>query len=193
MLVIPCFLHLSITTCGVVSLYDICKGDRLFEDCAIMLLLYCIWRLCCSVKAVNAALSKIVRSVRSVNLFSFLSYDCSIRLQPLIETLDEYRKINPEDLLKSEPSVCIVPMPPQFIPMANKPMFFDLALNHIKVFISVLLSMFNHGSIRSWATQRAWGRRIWVLPKDELKNLGLSGAARRVYGLDRLIFVGKRV
>ncbi|KHN74094.1 putative signal recognition particle subunit SRP68 [Toxocara canis] len=53
--------------------------------------------------------------------------------RPLIETLDEYRKISPEDLLKPEPNVCIVPMPPQFIPMPNKPMFFDLALNHIKM------------------------------------------------------------
>uniref|UniRef100_A0A915AU48 Signal recognition particle subunit SRP68 n=2 Tax=Parascaris univalens TaxID=6257 RepID=A0A915AU48_PARUN len=53
--------------------------------------------------------------------------------RPLIETLDEYRKIDPEELLKSEPNVCIVMMPPQFIPMPNKPMFFDLALNHIKM------------------------------------------------------------
>lgn len=53
--------------------------------------------------------------------------------RPLIETLDEYRKIRPEDLLKADSNVCVVPMPPPFIPMPNKPIFFDLALNHIKM------------------------------------------------------------
>lgn len=50
-----------------------------------------------------------------------------------MDTLDEFRKIKPEDLLKSEQNIRVISIPPSFIPMPNKPMFFDLALNHVKV------------------------------------------------------------
>ncbi|VDK27323.1 unnamed protein product [Gongylonema pulchrum] len=53
--------------------------------------------------------------------------------RPLLDTLNEFRKIKPENLLGNEQSVRVVSLPPSFIPMPNKPMFFDLALNHIKM------------------------------------------------------------
>ncbi|EJW86838.1 hypothetical protein WUBG_02249 [Wuchereria bancrofti] len=53
--------------------------------------------------------------------------------RPLIDTLDEFRKITPKDLHKTEQNIRIISVPPSFIPMPNKPMFFDLALNHIKM------------------------------------------------------------
>ncbi|VDN02403.1 unnamed protein product [Thelazia callipaeda] len=52
--------------------------------------------------------------------------------KPLINTLDEFRKIEPDDLHNEEKSFRVIAMPPSFIPMPTKPMFFDLALNHIK-------------------------------------------------------------
>ncbi|VDO24697.1 unnamed protein product [Brugia timori] len=53
--------------------------------------------------------------------------------KPIIDTLDEFRKITPKDLHKTEQNIRIISVPPSFIPMPNKPMFFDLALNHIKM------------------------------------------------------------
>ncbi|CAG9538459.1 unnamed protein product [Cercopithifilaria johnstoni] len=53
--------------------------------------------------------------------------------RPLIDTLNEFRKITPEDLHKAEQNIRIISVPPSFIPMPNKPMFFDLALNHVKM------------------------------------------------------------
>ncbi|EFO22206.1 signal recognition particle 68 [Loa loa] len=53
--------------------------------------------------------------------------------RPLVDTLDAFRKITLKDLHKTEQSIRIIPVPPSFIPMPNKPMFFDLALNHIKM------------------------------------------------------------
>uniref|UniRef100_A0A0N5AZC2 Signal recognition particle subunit SRP68 n=1 Tax=Syphacia muris TaxID=451379 RepID=A0A0N5AZC2_9BILA len=53
--------------------------------------------------------------------------------RPLIDTLDENRNIKPSDLQNPESPICIVPLPPNFIPMPNKPIFFDLALNHVKM------------------------------------------------------------
>uniref|UniRef100_A0A915PQE9 Signal recognition particle subunit SRP68 n=1 Tax=Setaria digitata TaxID=48799 RepID=A0A915PQE9_9BILA len=51
----------------------------------------------------------------------------------LVDTLDEFRKIKFEHLHKAEQSVRVISVPPSFIPMPNKPMFFDLALNHVKM------------------------------------------------------------
>ncbi|VDK88196.1 unnamed protein product [Litomosoides sigmodontis] len=53
--------------------------------------------------------------------------------RPLIDTLNEFRKITSEDLCKGEQSIRLIAVPPSFIPMPNKPMFFDLALNHVKM------------------------------------------------------------
>uniref|UniRef100_A0A8R1TWA7 Signal recognition particle subunit SRP68 n=1 Tax=Onchocerca volvulus TaxID=6282 RepID=A0A8R1TWA7_ONCVO len=52
---------------------------------------------------------------------------------PLLDTLNEFRKITAKDLCKAEQNVRIISVPPSFIPMPNKPMFFDLALNHVKM------------------------------------------------------------
>ncbi|MFH4980446.1 hypothetical protein AB6A40_007155 [Gnathostoma spinigerum] len=53
--------------------------------------------------------------------------------QPLVENMDEYHRINPEDLKKPDSNICLIPLTPSFIPMPNKPMFFDLALNHVQM------------------------------------------------------------
>ncbi|MCP9264801.1 Signal recognition particle 68 [Dirofilaria immitis] len=53
--------------------------------------------------------------------------------RPFIDTLNEFRKITPRELHKAEQNIRIISVPPSFIPMPNKPMFFDLALNHVKM------------------------------------------------------------
>ncbi|KAL3985399.1 hypothetical protein ACH3XW_38470 [Acanthocheilonema viteae] len=53
--------------------------------------------------------------------------------RPLVDALTEFRKITPKDLHKAEQGIRVISVPPSFIPMPNKPMFFDLALNHVKM------------------------------------------------------------
>jgi len=65
----------------------------------------------------------------------------------LIDALDEYQALNIDQLTappaglqqtgssqqQQQPAVRLVNMPPLFQPMPNKPIFFDLAQNHIKM------------------------------------------------------------
>ncbi|VDM68489.1 unnamed protein product, partial [Strongylus vulgaris] len=52
--------------------------------------------------------------------------------RPLIDTLTEWRQWDVAGALKEKRNIPIAEMPPAFILMPNKPLFFDLALNHIK-------------------------------------------------------------
>ncbi|VDM60623.1 unnamed protein product [Angiostrongylus costaricensis] len=53
--------------------------------------------------------------------------------RPLMETLAEWREWNVAGSLREKRNIPIAEMPPPFILMPNKPMFFDLALNHVKM------------------------------------------------------------
>lgn len=57
--------------------------------------------------------------------------------KPILDTLDLYRRIIPSDLTPAKlasatPPVSLVRLPPDFQAMPCKPMFFDLALNHVQ-------------------------------------------------------------
>ncbi|KHJ88439.1 hypothetical protein OESDEN_11768 [Oesophagostomum dentatum] len=53
--------------------------------------------------------------------------------RPLIDTLAEWRQWDVATALKEKRNIPVAEMPPPFILMPNKPLFFDLALNHIKM------------------------------------------------------------
>ncbi|KAE9419508.1 hypothetical protein Angca_009850 [Angiostrongylus cantonensis] len=53
--------------------------------------------------------------------------------RPLMETLADWREWNVAGSLREKRNIPIAEMPPPFILMPNKPMFFDLALNHVKM------------------------------------------------------------
>ncbi|KHJ89357.1 tetratricopeptide repeat protein [Oesophagostomum dentatum] len=53
--------------------------------------------------------------------------------RPLIDTLAEWRQWDVAAALKEKRNIPVAEMPPPFILMPNKPLFFDLALNHIKM------------------------------------------------------------
>lgn len=60
-----------------------------------------------------------------------------LSFQPILESLDVYRRISPQDLAPTKlaspsPPVSLVRLPPDFQAMPCKPMFFDLALNHVQ-------------------------------------------------------------
>ncbi|EYC33052.1 hypothetical protein Y032_0002g576 [Ancylostoma ceylanicum] len=58
--------------------------------------------------------------------------------RPLIDTLSEWRQWDVAGALREKRTIPVAEMPPPFILMPNKPLFFDLALNHIKVCGAVL-------------------------------------------------------
>ncbi|VDK50993.1 unnamed protein product [Anisakis simplex] len=96
----------------------------------------------------------------------------------LYETLDEYRTVSVDDLLRSE-SVNVVSLPPNFIATPNKPMFFDLALNHIKMpDLETKISSFgdDHSSKRSTPSKQP--RKGVGLPNDNASLEGISGLVK---------------
>ncbi|EGT39129.1 hypothetical protein CAEBREN_08632 [Caenorhabditis brenneri] len=48
----------------------------------------------------------------------------------LLETVNEWRQWNVRDSLKDKKTIPVASLPPAFIPMPNKPIFFDLAIFH---------------------------------------------------------------
>ncbi|PIO53988.1 hypothetical protein TELCIR_24658, partial [Teladorsagia circumcincta] len=52
--------------------------------------------------------------------------------RPLMDTLTEWRQWDVAAALREKRTIPIAEMPPPFILMPNKPIFFDLALNHVK-------------------------------------------------------------
>ncbi|VDO63180.1 unnamed protein product [Heligmosomoides polygyrus] len=53
--------------------------------------------------------------------------------RPLMDTLTEWRQWDVASALREKRTIPVAEMPPPFILMPNKPIFFDLALNHVKV------------------------------------------------------------
>ncbi|XGW03114.1 hypothetical protein V3C99_014816 [Haemonchus contortus] len=53
--------------------------------------------------------------------------------RPLMDTLSEWRQWDVAGALRDKRTIPIAEMPPPFILMPNKPIFFDLALNHVKM------------------------------------------------------------
>ncbi|PIO61540.1 hypothetical protein TELCIR_16936 [Teladorsagia circumcincta] len=53
--------------------------------------------------------------------------------RPLMDTLTEWRQWDVAAALREKRTIPIAEMPPPFILMPNKPIFFDLALNHVKM------------------------------------------------------------
>ncbi|KAK6022688.1 tetratricopeptide repeat protein [Ostertagia ostertagi] len=53
--------------------------------------------------------------------------------RPLMDTLTEWRQWDVATALREKRTIPIAEMPPPFILMPNKPIFFDLALNHVKM------------------------------------------------------------
>ncbi|KAK6754676.1 hypothetical protein RB195_013579 [Necator americanus] len=53
--------------------------------------------------------------------------------RPLIDTFAEWRQWDVAGALREKRNIPVAEMPPPFILMPNKPLFFDLALNHIKM------------------------------------------------------------
>uniref|UniRef100_A0A1I7TBV6 Signal recognition particle subunit SRP68 n=1 Tax=Caenorhabditis tropicalis TaxID=1561998 RepID=A0A1I7TBV6_9PELO len=51
--------------------------------------------------------------------------------RPLLETVNEWRQWNVRDSLKEKKTIPVANLPPAFIPMPNKPIFFDLANFHL--------------------------------------------------------------
>lgn len=46
--------------------------------------------------------------------------------------MERYRKYNPQDLVGGKKLATLVESPPDFRPAPCKPLFFDLALNHVR-------------------------------------------------------------
>ncbi|WKY10537.1 hypothetical protein Q1695_002700 [Nippostrongylus brasiliensis] len=53
--------------------------------------------------------------------------------RPLMDTLAEWRQWDVAGALREKRTIPVAEMPPPFILMPNKPIFFDLALNHVKM------------------------------------------------------------
>lgn len=53
--------------------------------------------------------------------------------RPLLETVDEWRQWNVKESLRDKKTIPVASLPPAFIPMPNKPIFFDLANFHLTV------------------------------------------------------------
>uniref|UniRef100_A0A8R1E3S9 Signal recognition particle subunit SRP68 n=1 Tax=Caenorhabditis japonica TaxID=281687 RepID=A0A8R1E3S9_CAEJA len=51
--------------------------------------------------------------------------------RPLLETVDEWRQWNVKESLRDKKTIPVAALPPAFIPMPNKPIFFDLANFHL--------------------------------------------------------------
>lgn len=58
---------------------------------------------------------------------------CVIDERPLMDTISEWRQWDVTESLREKRTIPVAEVPPQFILMPNKPIFFDLALNHIKM------------------------------------------------------------
>lgn len=51
--------------------------------------------------------------------------------RPLMETVNEWRQWNVRDSLRDKKTIPVASLPPAFIPMPNKPIFYDLAMFHL--------------------------------------------------------------
>ena len=57
---------------------------------------------------------------------AFICHSFLLCVQPLSERMDQFMLIPPSQ------KVTLAPLPPEYRPIACKPLFFDLALNHIE-------------------------------------------------------------
>ncbi|KIH69627.1 tetratricopeptide repeat protein [Ancylostoma duodenale] len=67
-----------------------------------------------------------------VDGYTFLFSETEVAV-PLIDTLSEWRQWDVAAAVREKRTIPVAEMPPPFILMPNKPLFFDLALNHIKM------------------------------------------------------------
>ncbi|CAI2354051.1 unnamed protein product [Caenorhabditis sp. 36 PRJEB53466] len=81
----------------------------------------------------NAKIS--VRAARLASAAGGIKVDAEVAKQiderPLLETVDEWRQWNVRESLRDKKTIPVAALPPAFIPMPNKPIFFDLANFHL--------------------------------------------------------------